>query len=56
VRKIIDGNYRKQFADEFGYSCPEIVQEGLDKEEKRVIGLERVERYLEMAREGIRMK
>ena len=30
MRRIIDGNYRKQIADEFGYTCPEIVQEGLD--------------------------
>ena len=25
-RKIIDGNYRKQIAEELGYDCPEIVQ------------------------------
>ena len=26
-QKIIDGNYRKQIADELGYDCPEIVHE-----------------------------
>jgi len=36
-RKIIDGNYRKQIADELGYDCPEIVQEGLDEDEKRTL-------------------
>lgn len=36
-RKIIDGNYRKQIADELGYECPEIVQEGLDEDEKRTL-------------------
>lgn len=34
-RKIIDGNYRKQIADELGYDCPEIVQPDLADEEKR---------------------
>jgi hypothetical protein len=37
VRKIIDGNYRKRIADELGYVCPEIVQEGLEEEEKRTL-------------------
>jgi hypothetical protein len=36
-RKIIDGNYRKAIADELGYDCPEIVQEGLTDEEKRTM-------------------
>ncbi len=36
-RKIIDGNYRKQFADEFGYECPEIVHSGLNDEEMRTL-------------------
>src|SRR5206468_2039339 len=26
VRRIIDGNHRKQIADELGYDCPEIVK------------------------------
>jgi DNA methylase len=34
---IIDGNYRKAIADELGYECPEIVQEGLAEEEKRTL-------------------
>lgn len=37
IRKIIDGNYRKQIADEFGYDCPEIVQDGLTEDEKRTL-------------------
>ncbi|MEN6367815.1 MAG: hypothetical protein ABFC88_13475 [Thermoguttaceae bacterium] len=36
-RKIIDGNYRKKIATELGYDCPEIVQSGLDEEEKRTL-------------------
>ena len=36
-RKIIDGNYRKAIADELGYDCPEIVQEGLTEDEKRTL-------------------
>lgn len=36
-RKIIDGSYRKQIADEFGYECPEIVQPDLDENEKRTL-------------------
>jgi len=36
-RKIIDGNYRKMIAVELGYDCPEIVQSGLDEEEKRTL-------------------
>ena len=36
-RGIIDGNYRKQFADEFGYDCPEIVLPNLGEEEKRTL-------------------
>ena len=36
-RKIIDGNYRKQIADELGYDCPEIVQAGLEEDEKRAL-------------------
>lgn len=37
VRKIIDGCYRKGIADELGYDCPEIVQEGLTEEEMRTL-------------------
>ncbi len=36
-RRIIDGNYRKQIADDLGYECPEIVHAGLDDEEKRTL-------------------
>lgn len=36
-RLIIDGNFRKAIADELGYDCPEIVQEGLAEEEKRTL-------------------
>jgi hypothetical protein len=36
-RGIIDGGYRKDIADEFGYECPEIVQAGLDEDEKRTL-------------------
>jgi hypothetical protein len=36
-RGIIDGIHRKQFADEFGYECPEIVHAGLEPEEKRTL-------------------
>ncbi len=36
-RKIIDGNYRKAIADELGYECPEIVQEGLTEDEKKTM-------------------
>lgn len=36
-RGIIDGVYRKDIADEFGYDCPEIVHAGLDEEEKRTL-------------------
>jgi len=35
VRKIIDGNYRKEIADEFGCTYPETFRTGLDEEEKR---------------------
>ncbi len=34
---IIDGSYRKAIADELGYDCPEIVQEGLSEDEKRTL-------------------
>jgi len=37
LRKIIDGNYRKAIADELGYECPEIVQDGLSEDEKRTL-------------------
>lgn len=37
IRQIIDGNYRKRIAEELGYDCPEIVQEGLTEEEKRTM-------------------
>ena len=36
-RKIIDGSHRKKIAGELGYDCPEIVQDGLDEEEKRTL-------------------
>lgn len=36
-RKIIDGSYRKAIADELGYECPEIVEEGLTEDEKRTL-------------------
>ena len=51
VRKIIDGNYRKEFADEFGYTCPEIVVEGLSEEEKRTLA-----RALNLARRQLNPK
>src|SRR5215472_12322307 len=37
VRLVIDGNYRKQFADELGYQCPEVVRPDLDPEEMRTL-------------------
>jgi hypothetical protein len=37
VRKIIDGNYRRAIADDLGYDCPEVVQEGLTEEEMRTL-------------------
>ena len=37
IRKIIDGNYRKQIANELGYDCPEIVHSGLDSDEMRTL-------------------
>lgn len=36
-RKIIDGNFRKQIANELGYECPEIVQPDMDDDEKRAL-------------------
>jgi DNA modification methylase len=51
VRKIIDGNYRKQIADELGYQCPEVAQEGLDEEEKRTLA-----RALNLARRHLSPK
>ncbi len=36
-RGIIDGTYRKRFADEFGYTCPEIVLPNLEEDEKRTL-------------------
>ena len=36
-RKIIDGNYRKQIAEELGYDCPEIVHPNLQDDEKRTL-------------------
>lgn len=32
LRRIIDGNHRKEIADELGYECPEVVHEGEDEE------------------------
>jgi hypothetical protein len=37
LRHIIDGNHRKEIADELGYDCPEIVQAGLEEDEKRAL-------------------
>jgi DNA modification methylase len=37
VRRIIDGNHRKQIADELGYECPEVVKAGLADQEKRIL-------------------
>jgi hypothetical protein len=37
VRRIIDGNNRKQIADQLGYECPEIVKDGLCDEEQRLL-------------------
>lgn len=37
VRRIIDGNHRKQFADELAYDCPEIVKSDLTEEELRTL-------------------
>ena len=31
-RRIIDGNHRKQAADDLGYDCPEVVHEGEEEE------------------------
>src|SRR5436305_15199376 len=35
--RIIDGNNRKQIADELGVDCPEVVQTGLAEEEVRAL-------------------
>jgi ParB-like chromosome segregation protein Spo0J len=37
VCRIIDGGTRKAIADELGYDCPEVVQEGLTEEEMRTL-------------------
>ena len=37
MRQIIDGDHRKRIATELGYECPEIVQSGLDDNEKRTL-------------------
>lgn len=37
VRGIIDGNHRKRIADELGYECPEIIEDGLSEQEKRTL-------------------
>jgi hypothetical protein len=37
LRGIIDGNTRKAIADELGYECPEIVQGGLEQDERRTL-------------------
>ncbi|QDV37579.1 DNA N-6-adenine-methyltransferase [Tautonia plasticadhaerens] len=44
-RRIIDGNHRKQVADELGYVCPEIVKPDLSDQEKRTLA-----RMLNLAR------
>ena len=49
IRRIIDGNYRKQIANELGYECPEIVLPGLDDEEKRTLA-----RCLSLARRELK--
>ena len=36
-KKIMDGNYRKQIAEELGYDCPEIVHPNLEEDEKRTL-------------------
>ncbi len=36
-RQIIDGCHRHRIATDLGYQCPEIVQEGLSDEEKRLL-------------------
>jgi DNA modification methylase len=50
-RRIIDGNHRKQIADELGYECPEIVQEGLTEEEQRTLA-----RALNLARRQLNVE
>jgi hypothetical protein len=47
-RRIIDGKYRKQIADELGYACPELLQTGLTEEEKRTLA-----RALNLARQHL---
>jgi hypothetical protein len=37
VRRIIDGNHRKQIADELGVECPEIVRRGLTENDLRAM-------------------
>jgi ParB-like chromosome segregation protein Spo0J len=51
VRRIIDGNYRKAIADELGYDCPEISQDGLSEEEKRTLA-----RALNLARRQLTLE
>ena len=51
VCKIIDGNYRKAIADELGYDCPEISQDGLSEEEKRTLA-----RALNLARRQLTLE
>jgi hypothetical protein len=36
-KRIIDGNYRKAITDELGYDCPEIVQAGMNEDDKRTL-------------------
>ena len=36
TRFVIDGSYRKKFADELGYECPELVRSDLTEEEARI--------------------
>ena len=50
-RGVIDGNYRQQLADEFGYACPEIVLPNLEDEEKRTLA-----RALNLARRQLNIE
>ena len=36
TRFVIDGSYRRKFADELGYECPELVRSDLTEEEARI--------------------
>ena len=55
-KRILDGNYRKAIADELGYHCPEIVQEGLTEDEKRTLAVKPMSCpcHVQIFRQGIR--